>query len=708
MPDPQHIDDGDDPRLDALMEWRQQLIDSGAVSRNSFKEAHLRLVLRSSRTDVGSIRAMLPGSVAEHAEDMARLLAELPVQSRAGTAKSGAVQDTAARHRAGVEDALPQAANDAESDRAMLFPEARPAASPPRRAEEIQFAASDFSVFTFGEQRGEAHTIGMRRRQQGEDHPGALELTWPPYLPPGAETVVIYRVVSEENSPPYSPDRAQLVAATTATLVPDERPASAAVRHYQVWVNTGPTAAEALLAQPFKHAEAVLVSPVRDFFIREDNGQVIGHWSVPSAVSAVFIYRIPADEAEAGREGLQHRILTDTDNRSGFVDTSAARGETYVYRVRCAATVDGVMRLSEASEATVEVSIVLVPVTDLSLGAQSADGAVFDLTWTPPPTGRVVIYRSQNGPNAGAETAELPEAALEQIGLSPELRLTRPESQLQDQHGQSLAVMSGVSWPANWSRAYFTPVTLLAGRALLGRTLSSVRTGVIRDVDLAEYCNKQVLTFDWPSGAASVVVHVAPKGHDPRKGLTGNLFEISLEEYEKYGGMQLTKQELPAVGCSLHLAPVAFSGGRRVMGAIRSVEYAGLLRLQYAVRIGRDSNGWPTHATIAMRSQYDLPGSPAFVLINNPQRIPLSMYDGQPVDAAPVDRNGQITGEVSKELRWSALTTHGTGELWAANLRGLQGWIRLFVNSPSPARLRTIALLDPPVENLRLTRWRHD
>jgi len=35
MPDPQHIDAGDDPRLATLMAWRQQLIDSGAVSRNT-------------------------------------------------------------------------------------------------------------------------------------------------------------------------------------------------------------------------------------------------------------------------------------------------------------------------------------------------------------------------------------------------------------------------------------------------------------------------------------------------------------------------------------------------------------------------------------------------------------------------------------------------------------------------------------------------
>jgi hypothetical protein len=190
--------------------------------------------------------------------------------------------------------------------------------------------------------------------------------------------VVIYRVVSEEDNPPYSPDRAHMVAGTPGTSATDERPPDAAVRHYQVWVNTGPTPGQALATQPVKHAEAVLVNPVRDFSIREDNGQVIGRWNVPSAVSEVFIYRMPAEEA--GREGLQHRILTGSDNSGGFVDTEALRGQRYIYRVRCAVTIDGVTRLSEATEATVAVSAVLVPVPDLSMGAYSPDGSVFELT----------------------------------------------------------------------------------------------------------------------------------------------------------------------------------------------------------------------------------------------------------------------------------------------------------------------------------------
>src|ERR1700758_2964495 len=69
-----------DPRMPALLRWRQELIASGAVSASTFKEAHLRLVLRSGSRDVETIRAMLPGSLAEHAEDMARMLDELTTE----------------------------------------------------------------------------------------------------------------------------------------------------------------------------------------------------------------------------------------------------------------------------------------------------------------------------------------------------------------------------------------------------------------------------------------------------------------------------------------------------------------------------------------------------------------------------------------------------------------------------------------------------
>ena len=130
MTDPHHVETRDDPRLPALMDWRQQLIDSGAVSRPSFKEAHLRLVLRSGRTDVDQVRAMLPGSVAEHAEDMARVLAELEPKGQNRRATTGDA-DTA--------------------DRRL---------GPMTLSSNAKTRGGDFAPFTFGAQPGE----GARHR----------------------------------------------------------------------------------------------------------------------------------------------------------------------------------------------------------------------------------------------------------------------------------------------------------------------------------------------------------------------------------------------------------------------------------------------------------------------------------------------------------------------------------------------------------------
>ncbi|WP_135451361.1 hypothetical protein [Mycobacterium sp. DL99] len=641
MPDLYPVDDPDDadPRLAPLLAWRQQLVDSGAVAARSFKEAHLRLVLRSGRTDVEQIREMLPGSVAEHAEEMARVLAELEAGTPTGTSETP---------------------------------------SPP------QAGAAD------------VHAISFRH---GESRPDVVELSWPDYEANGG--VVLYRVVSAEDRAPRSSENADLVAATPLSAASDDRPLTGPVRYYQVWVITGTSRADALSTRPVLHAAGVLVAPVGDVSVNEDTGLVIGQWTAPPATRAVHVYRLPLDEAgDVEDDEARYRILTDSDNMAGFVDAGAVRGKRYRYRVRCAVDVDGAVMLSQPVDTDVEVSAVLAAVTDIDVDT-AFDGESFDVSWAAPGA-EVALYLSQTGPSAGGVSTELPENALEQVGLTPDLRLRHRVVDQPQPDGSHRTVMTGVPWPQGWSRACVTPVTILAGRAVLGRTVSAVHTGTIGDIELVEYCNKQVLTFDWPDGAAGVVVTLAPKDHDPRTGLTGRTFEISLEEYEKYGGLHLTGA-LPVGGCSLHLAPVTFSGGRRVTGPVASIEYPGRLRLQYAVRIGRDAGGFPTTATVAVRSEYDVPGSPSFVLVNNPQRLPLSAHDGQPVDVAPLNAQGQLADQPSKQLRWTALTASGEGELWAANVSGLHGWIRLFVNISDPIQLRTVALLDPPVETLQLT-----
>lgn len=655
MTDVQQIDD--DLRLAALMRWRSELIESGAVSQSSFKEAHVRLVLRSGATEVDEIRAILPGAVAAHAEGMARVLQGWRV------ADDESVLD----------------ATDAAQPR--------------------------FARYAYGASEREVHELSLRRIPRG----AALAVSWPALVGLGEDADhVVYRLVSTEGSRGYSPDSAHLVQVTTGTTATDDRPVTSAVRHFQVWANVGASKDDALGAQPVLHAAGVVIGTPTDVEIGEDFGRVIGRWSALPGVDAIRVYRVPVELAE--HDGPAFRIAADRTNLTGFLDDDAERGCKYLYRVRCEVEVDGVVRLSGAVESAVQMSAVHEPVTDLAVrlpdNPAGTDGNVIDLNvidleWTPPRFGDVLVFRTPDPPSADAQGGDLDASVLDQVGLSRDALLCYPVSERVDDLGVRRSTLAGVPWPHGWNRAYFTPVTVLDNRVCVGKSISTVRTGLITDIALMEYCNKQVLTFDWPHGAASVMVYIAPKGHDPRQGLTGRCYEIALADYEKYGGMRFAG-DLPNVGCSLHLVPMAFTGGRRVLGVPASIEYGGLLRLWYDVRILRDHSGFPVNAAVTIRAETQTNGSPPFVLVNNPERIPLTVHDGDPVNMSATDGRGKPTSLQSKEFQCSALGAEGTGnEVWVGDVGGLRGWIRLFANLPAK-RLRILALLDPPVESLVL------
>ncbi|BBZ64619.1 putative ESX-1 scaffolding and assembly protein SaeA [Mycolicibacterium insubricum] len=728
MGDSQPNNETDDPRLAALLRWREELIAAGTVSPAAFKEAHIRLVLRSGRTDVDQLREMLPGAVAEHAEDMARVLsgAEPAGPTAAAERKPGA-------HRAPEAPVAPPAPDPSEATAMIRLPAPGTGSTPriappvtlppvqsgvdepetsamsgapapteaPRPAEPAPTAAprpepvpqSGFAPFQFAPMPDRVPDIRLRRAPGG-----GLDLSWAEH--PSGESHVIYRVVSSEESRGYSPDHGFQIAATREAAARDARALTSAIRHLQVWAYVGEDAAAAMAAQPVLHAAGVVVGGLSQVEVREDSGRVIGQWQAPPGVVAVHIYRMPAELAS--RAGAAFRIQAGTPNLTGFIDQEIERGRRYVYQLRCEVEVDGQVRLSDYVDADIRVSAVVVPVDDLSvtMHAERKD-VVFDLEWTAPEFGRVLLYRTAEPPAAGARDSELEESALEHVGLPRSAMLTHPVAERREPDGSVKSTMAGVPWPHEWHRAYFTPVTVLDGRARLGRSESSVRTGLITDVSLVEYCNKQVLTFDWPQGAAAVRIFIAPKGHDPARGLTGRSFEISLADYERSGGMQFIN-DLPPAGCSLHLLPVAYSAGRPVQGAPASIEYGGLARLWYELRTIPDTaTGMPALAAVRIRSENDMFGSPPFVMVHNPDRIPLSSTDGTPVDMVRLDDEGRPASGAVKTFQWSTLAKAGSNETWGGDVRGLTGWIRLFADL-DPQRLRRFALLDPHVDALRL------
>jgi hypothetical protein len=146
---------------------------------------------------------------------------------------------------------------------------------------------------------------------------------------------------------------------------------------------------------------------------------------------------------------------------------------------------------------------------------------------------------------------------------------------------------------------------------------------------------------------------------------------------------------------------VAFASGERVEGVPVTVDYPGLLRMAYTVAVKSNLLGRPTTVTVEITSQVAV-GPPPFALVHNADRLPLDIADGTALEGG---RDGDDT--LARTYR---PVPHRVGpdepSRWKFDVKGLHGFVRLFVDLP-PRRLQQVALLDPPVAQLRLEQPRY-
>lgn len=679
-------DDGLDP-LQRLMMWRDQ------QGHDELKDRHLRQIVNSGAQNSAEVAAGLPASLKPLADGVAAVLGfgqghpDQPGPDRESPEAHAARQTPGRNSR----PASPVAAHDADRDEPA---ELNPGAVTWLQPVELSGLLSGFATMDFSEPAGEPGPL--KASSLGD---GSTNLRWPAYQ--GAEPVVIYRVVADDEHVPYSPDMSETIAVTRNTTLIDRRPFWTAVRHYQVWINTGADESDALLAQPRLHAKVPVVAKPAEVDIREDQGRVIGQWSVFAGVRKVQIYRVPAERAHGGAGDPTFRILEGAPSLGGFVDEAAEPGRRYIYQLLAEAEVEGTPQLSLPTVVQVTTSAVLHPVPDLrcQLGVDE-ENPQFDLTWSQPPAGRVVIYRTSDGPLPGAEAETVPEDALVQMRLRPDDRLAHPI----EIDAQRVATMRNVPWPRGWARTYFTPVTLIEGRAQVGATTSQVRTGAVTDAEVVERVTGQVLTMSWPIGAANIKVYASPMGQSDGQALNGAepIAEISEDAYRRLGGLHFTRP-LDSGGCDLHLVPVSFAGGRSVEGKAKTVRYKGLLKLWYGIEIKRGLMGrGGTQLMVRVRSDRPNPSSPPFALVHNDQRLPLDVADGNAVSVrVPVDgaQAGMAPPQPMARFRPPSLSPQWS-QPWVADITGAQGYFRVFVDLPPNPNQGTVALLDPPVQSL--------
>lgn len=705
---------GDSTLLTALKGWRNAAVDHGEPAIQQLKETHLRLVANSRWRTEDEIRAAFAPIVGKFANQLASVMSSL---SSAGPERTPASTPAgSAPERATPASTTPAATPSTETRSVLGWSGSVPTASTTVGSLPVTHPAPD--------------SVAPRRASTVEEVPAVREtvdLNWDGFVPfdyspaamvptalrlnhmPDASVRIgwetgdvqcVYRLVSADNNAPYSPDQGQRVAATTALLATDTRTFRHAVRHFQVWRNDGDTLDEARNNQPALHAFGATVSPVLDLDIHEEEGRIIGTWHVLEGTQRVQVFRVPIHSAAGSSGDPSFRILSEADNLNGFVDTHATRGDTYLYQVFAEAQIHDIAQLSPATVREMSVSIVHEPVLDLSFTLHDdLEFPMFDLAWTAPPGGRVIVYRTNAAPVAGIERSVQHESVLEQAGLGLERQLAHPISV-----SEGRAFMTDVPWPRKWTRAYFTAVVFQDGQAFVGNTERGVRVPPVKRPKITERVNRQILTFEWPDGADVVQVYKSLTGLEAALAIQGPAVEVSATDYREKGGLSFSDGSLGSDGCDLHLVSVAFDGGRRVQANPVTVTYPALLRLQYTVTIKRTMTR-RQHAIVTITADRVLAAPPPFVLVHNANRLPLSVTDGT---ALAVELDSDQPGPPTRRFVPTGLsTTPGLSgwrtnqESWARDVAKPSGFIRLFVDLP-PEHLQHIALLDPPVSTLRV------
>ena len=568
---------------------------------------------------------------------------------------------------------------------------AAPQPAPARQAGPVD--PEGFAPYDFGAPVAPEETI---RVSPGPG--GTVRLTWDARPEPG-----VYRVVSSDDHAPYSPDLARVVAATTDVTAIDEEPYRSAVRHYQVWWNPGETLDEARAAQPVAYAQGASVGRVLGLELKEDEGRVIGQWTVLPGTKRVQIFRVPAREAAQFRGDPRYRIAADSPNMFGFVDTNPTRGEQYLYQVLAEADVDGVTRLSAAESRQLQISTIHEPIRDLSFTLHDGEeGPLFDLEWSVPPGGRVVVHRTSHAPDAGIERQIQHVGVLEQAGLGPDTVLRHPI----EASGDGRARMRSVPWPREWTRAYFTAVVVQGEDAFVGNTVHGVRVPPVGRPRITERVNHQVLTFEWPEGADVVLAFRSAVGVPSDIVMADTPLEITRHDYEERGGLTFAYNELDPVGCDVHVVPAAYDAGRRVHGSPAVVTYQGVLRMGYRVGLVAGPDGGPA-IEVALTSERRM-GAPAFVLVHHPTRLPMSASDGTPVPLVVATRATtsqalpRVTPGEVRDVESPDATFLSPSGAWQPILSRGNGFVRLFADLPAE-HLKRFAVFDPHIRTLHVS-----
>lgn len=662
------------PRLEALLRWREALISSGVSEDLLPPESDLRRIASHGGDDLSRLGLTRPAATHRFQEMILALLRSHGIDDN--SAESQPAEPPVGRRRAGTTRRSRAVAPDDDEAPVTVRP-ADPATDAPPADGLPPFAPLDIA------QTRTSPVQRLRSLTVADD--GTLSMRWPPLQTD--DRAVVYRIVTSDRHMPYSPESGDLLTATTATEAIDNRPFSGAMRYVQVWVNHGDSSAQARLHQPDLLCEGTAVAPVRNLILSVDHGTVTCIWdSVPPEIRRVEVVRVPLSDVDRPGYLREYLISQGHECRTGFHDLTCTAGESYEYRIFAVALVNGHETMSVVSR-QIRLPLPLRAVSSIRATLRRLnDRMVADVVWEPPSRTTVHIYRTARPPETAALGTAIPRAALPTAGLPDEDRLTLPVTTSSSGSQQVL----GVPLPEGWTTVYFTPVSLNGDEAMVGECQTVTQAGKLHDARLVQRGDWQLLTLDWPSGAASVHIYLSRPGASLEEPVGEPYAQMSRGTYDEHGGVRLHLSTDP---CDIHVVPISYYGGELIRGAGVTVPYAGLWMVYYRISADPDDTGHTSKTghngtvlrrrVIELYSGFRMVQTPRMVLVHNAARLPLDIRDGTEVLVATCATE---PGQWTELQRFQVDTRVG-------------GYYRLFADA-EPAAAATFALFDPPIHQL--------
>lgn len=471
---------------------------------------------------------------------------------------------------------------------------------------------------------------------------------------------VEYVIVRCENRPPATSSDGEVVAKVPNNSFTDESVRPGSFVYYGVFAERGGAFSKGIVS------EGVLaIKEVNDLSLEAGEKVIHGSWKFSVSEGKIRVFC--GSESEL-RKGLGREIKLTNPN--SFTDDNLINDKTYSYRVFVEYT-DPSGKIISTNGKFASATPVILPKAVERLDIRSNNGELH-FQWTPPPFGKVNIYRLAQKPTWKYGTL----ISINSLGQIGTLLNTKSEC---------LAIDPNISK----SRVYYTPFTVVGESVVVGQTKSFIPAEEISELVVEDFEAYILLRWKWSGSFQSVIVSWRhdeyPIDADDKKAVK---HKVTRGEYDINGGFRIPNP---------HQKPYKFTVFTISENESRTVYSVGLnpdcrgeartdsvAKIKYSLRL----KGWLKWKSfvLSLESEETIPSLPELLMV------------AKQGDILPLDSK---SGKIVARIENVSLTPSHPFEFEFEMPKVKRPFsVRLFFAAPNS--YKKYKLLDPPPKQLKV------